>query len=195
MSSFILRSGVWILAVVCPVFATTAPASLVLDPAQSRVEVVVKATVDSFTATLSTYKAHIEVDSGRVTAATLAFDFADVHTGKAARDEAMNTWQETPLHPKCRFALGSLTADASGRLTAHGTLVLHDVSRELDFPVYITTDQRLYAIDGEAPVDTRDFGLPIIRKFGLLKVAPVVVVRFHLQGAVGVGSLQPSPKR
>jgi hypothetical protein len=31
-------------------------------------------------------------------------------------------------------------------------------------------------------VDTRDYGLPIIRVFGLLKVDPLVHVQFHLEG-------------
>ncbi len=185
MSASIFQPGRWLLAAVLPGLAPAAPASLIIDPAQSRIEVVVKATVDSFTATLSTYKAAIEVDSGRVTAATLAFDFTEVHTGKAARDEAMNAWQDTSLHPRCVFTLGSLNAEADGHLTAHGTLGLHGVVRPLAFPVHIATDQTVYVIDGEATLDTRDYGLPVIRKFGLLKVAPVVTVRFHLQGAAG----------
>ena len=40
----------------------------------------------------------------------------------------------------------------------------------------------LFAIDGDAVIDTRDFGLPIIKKFLVLKVDPEVRVRFHLQG-------------
>ena len=38
-----------------------------------------------------------------------------------------------------------------------------------------------WSLDGEAVLDTRDFGLPIIRMFGLLTVDPQVKVRFHLQ--------------
>lgn len=172
-----------VLVALLPVFAAAAPLPLALDPTQSHVEVAVKATVDSFTATLDAYHATITVDSGRVAGATISFHFNDLHTGKAARDTAMHEWQDTRHHPDAVFTLKAIEpTDADGRLNAKGVLVFHDVTREIAFPVTITTDQKLYSIDGEAPFDTRDFGLPIIRKFAVLKVDPVVKVRFHLQG-------------
>lgn len=168
-----------------PVLVVAEPLPLVIDLAQSRVEVVVKATIDSFTGKLSTYKADIIVDDGHVTAATFRFRFADVCTGKDGRDEVMRAWQETPRHPEGVFTLRSLAATATEeKLLVRGELTLHGVTREIEFPASITTDRVLYAIDGQAPLDTRDFGLPVIRKFGLLKVNPVVTVCFHLQGAV-----------
>lgn len=175
-----------VLVALLPAFAFAAPAPLVVDTAQSRVEVVVKATVDSFTGTLDAYTADISVDAGRVVAATFGFRFDQVHTGKDGRDTAMHEWQETPKHPDGLFTLKAIETGADGRLTARGSLVFHGVTKDIAFPVSVTTDRKLYAIDGEAPLDTRDFGLPIIRKFALLKVDPVVKIRFHLQGAVAV---------
>ncbi|MFA6961186.1 MAG: YceI family protein [Opitutaceae bacterium] len=166
-----------------PVVLAAAPASLVIDSAQSRVEVVVEATVDSFTGKLNAYKADITVDEGRITAATFNFRFADVHTGKDGRDESMHEWQDTPKHPNGTFTLHSLDPISGDRFTAHGTLVFHDITREIAFPVVVMTDRKIYSIDGTAPFDTRDFGLPVIHKFGLLRVDPVVTVRFHLQGS------------
>lgn len=183
---FRLKGFARVLAVLLPVWAAAAPVPLAVDPAQSRVEVVVKATIDSFTGTLDAYKADITVDSGRVAAATIRFRFADVHTGKPGRDEAMHAWQDTPRHPDGVFTLRSIETAADGRMSAQGVLVFHEVSMEIVFPVSITTDRKLYAIDGEAPLDTREFGLPIIRKFALLKVDPVVKIRFHLQGTAAV---------
>ena len=55
----------------------------------------------------------------------------------------------------------------------------------MHFPIAVTSDGRLLAIDGEAVLDTREFGLPVIRLLGLLKVDPQVAVRFHLQGTRG----------
>ncbi|HEY0947167.1 MAG TPA: YceI family protein [Opitutaceae bacterium] len=168
---------------------------LVVDQVQSQVEIAVRATVDSFTARLVDFRPNILIDPDdvRVTAATLAFRFEDVKTGKAKRDGEMHDWQNTPAYPDGQFVLAALEPAAggngsgkgNGHLTARGTLTFHGVSREISFPVAITTDSTVYAIDGEAPVDTRDFGLPIIRKFAVLKVDPVVKVRFHLQGKVG----------
>lgn len=175
----------FILVCLLPVFASAAPVPLVVDTAQSRVEVVVKATVDSFTGTLDAYTADIAVDAGRVVAATFGFRFDQVHTGKDGRDAAMHEWQETPKHPDGLFTLKTIETGADGRLTARGSLAFHGVTKDIAFPVSVTTDQKLYSIDGEAPLDTREFGLPVIRKFGLLKVDPVVKIRFHLQGSAG----------
>ncbi|MFH1500014.1 MAG: YceI family protein [Verrucomicrobiota bacterium] len=167
-----------------PLAAAAEPQCLVLDRQNSRVEIDVKATVDSFTGRLEDYTPVILLDErGDVTSATVSFKFIDVKTGKAERDEQMHVWQETDRHPDGVFKLESLTPAADGGgLRASGTLALHGLVREIDFPVSITRDGSLMAVDGVARLDTRDFGLPIIRKFLLLKVDPEVVVRFHLQG-------------
>lgn len=164
--------------------ARAAEAPLTIDAAQSRVEIGVKATVDSFTGKLERYDAVIVVDpaSAEVRSARFAFRFEDVKTGKADRDEEMHKWQDTPHNPDGVFTLVSFARGEDGGRVATGTLVFHGRSREITFPVSITHDGGLYAIDGEATLDTRDFGLPVIKKFLLLKVDPAVKVRFHLQG-------------
>ncbi|HEY8991008.1 MAG TPA: YceI family protein [Luteolibacter sp.] len=179
-----MKWPIFVLAGLLPVFAAAVPVPLIVDPAQSRVEIVVKATVDSFTGTLDAYKADISVDAGRVVAGTFGFRFDQVHTGKDGRDAAMHEWQETPKHPDGLFTLTSIETAADGHLTAKGSLAFHGVTKDMAFPVSVTTDRKLYSIDGEASLDTREFGLPIIRKFALLKVDPIVKVRFHLQGSV-----------
>jgi polyisoprenoid-binding protein YceI len=175
LSLFLILGGVHMCA---------APEPLVIDPAQSHVEIVVKATVDSFTGKLESYKAAVTLEDGHVATASFHFKYSAIHTGKEGRDEAMNEWLESTKYPDGGFTLTSLVPGTDGRLAAHGTLQLHGVTREIVFPVSVITEQNVYAIDGEAPLDTRDFDLPIIRKFGLLKVDPLVKVRFHLQGTI-----------
>ncbi|HRE06179.1 MAG TPA: hypothetical protein PKX00_11255, partial [Opitutaceae bacterium] len=70
-----------------PLFA--APKTLEVNKAQSTVEIVVKATVDSFTGRLADYQPTLIIDStsGKVTTASVAFRFADVKTGKEDRDK------------------------------------------------------------------------------------------------------------
>jgi polyisoprenoid-binding protein YceI len=167
--------------------AAAATRSLVIDPAHSQIEIVVKSTVDSFVAKLPVYEAAVslEADAPRVNAAVLRFKFADVKTGKDARDREMNEWQQTEKFPDGSFTLTTLTPAPDGRQLAAGSLRLHGVEHALAFPVSITSDQKLFSVDGEATLDTRDFGLPVIRKFAVLKVDPHVTVRFHLQGAIG----------
>lgn len=166
---------------------SAAEVPLQIDAARSRIDVVVKATVDSFTGRLENYDAKIAVDpaSGEVRQARLAFRFTDVKTGKDDRDEQMHSWQDTEHHPDGLFTLASLSRGEGGRMVANGTLRLHDMAREISFPVAVAHEGGLFSIDGDAVIDTRDFGLPVIRKFMLLKVDPEVHVRFHLQGSAG----------
>lgn len=157
---------------------------LVIDKGYSHIEVEVKATVDSFTGRLADYDAAVTIDeaTGGVTAARLDFRFADLKTGKEKRDAKMHEWQDTPHHSDGSFRLGALEVGPDGRTQARGQLTFHGVTRELVFPIMLTNDGARHAVDGEAVLDTRDFGLPVIRLLGLLKVDPCVTVRFHLQG-------------
>jgi polyisoprenoid-binding protein YceI len=181
-----------VLAGLLPVLAAASPTPLAIDPSQSRIEILVKTTVDSFTGTLGAYEADMLVDDEQVTAANVKFRVADVHTGKEKRDDAMHAWQDTPRYPGGVFTLKSLTkTGGDGRMDARGLLTFHGVAREITFPVVIAISPKRSVIDGEASVDTRDFGLPIIRKLGLLKVDPIVRVRFHLEGAVGGNPTKP----
>lgn len=163
-------------------------ARLEFDPAASQIEVIVKATVDSFTGRLEKFDPEVTVGSGgKVAAAWLRFQFADVKSGKEKRDRAMHKWQETDRFPDGEFVLESLTPEPDGPWQARGNLRFHGQTRALGFPVTIVEQGGILAIDGEAVVDTREFGLPVIRMMGLLKVDPLVRVRFHLQGKKGEG--------
>jgi polyisoprenoid-binding protein YceI len=164
------------------VFASGAERTLAVDPAHSKIEVVVKATLDSFVGQLTRYDAQIGLDENEhVKTARISFRFRDVETGKRGRDDEMHAWQQTDVHPDGVFILTSLES-SEGVFTAIGRLTFHGMTRELRFPVSINREAGRYAIAGEAVVDTREFGLPVFRKFGVLKVDPHVRVRFHLQG-------------
>lgn len=157
---------------------------LVIDYTQSRVEVAVKVTIDSFVGRLTAFEPAITLaDDGKVASARVAFRFHDLVTGKARRDEAMHQWQQTETYPAGLFVLTALDPGDGATARARGRLTLHGVARELQFPVTINRDDARYAIDGDVAVDTRDFGLPVIRMLAVLKVDPVVHVRFHLQGS------------
>lgn len=171
----------------CGLLAVALPAAernLVIDSARSRVDIQVKATVDSFVGKLAAYDAQLTFDDAtrRVSTAVFRFKFNDVKTGKPDRDAQMNEWQQTAQYPEAVYTLTALTPAGDGRLTATGTFRLHGVERPLTFPVAVTEDDSVVAIDGEVRLDTREFGLPVIRKFAVLKVDPLVTVRFHLQG-------------
>jgi polyisoprenoid-binding protein YceI len=155
-----------------------------VDAAHSRIEVAVKATVDSFVGRLDAYEPVILVDdAGTIVSARLGFHFRDLHTGKDSRDRAMHKWQQTEAHPDGLFVLTAIERRDGAEATAAGQLTLHGVTREIRFPVTVRREGARYALDGDATIDTREFGLPGIRMLGLLKVDTRVHVRFHLQAA------------
>lgn len=154
-----------------------------VDFDQSRIDIVVKATVDSFTGRLAAYEPSLTLgDDGRIAAARIAFHFRDVFTGKAKRDKAMHDWQHTDEFPDGEFVLAALDPTGPGQALVRGRLLLHGVAHDISFPVTFTRQDSTYAIDGDAVIDVRDYSLPVIRMMGLLKVDPIVHVKFHLQG-------------
>jgi polyisoprenoid-binding protein YceI len=166
----------------CAVSATLQP--LVIDQTQSRVEIAVKSTVGSFVGKLANYVTVIAVDSEKqsIERVIVEFHFNDIQTGNATRDKDMLDWEQAAKFPDGRFTLTALEMAAGGQCRARGMLTLHGQSQGIVFPVAISKDHSLYSIDGDAQLDTRDFGLPILRSFWVFTVDPVVHVRFHLKG-------------
>ena len=160
-------------------------ALFVLDRAESHVDIAVKSTVVSFVARLEDFDVAITLDpeSGQVESTAFHADLAAVKTGRADRDHNMSVWLQTNEFPQVVFELRAMDRGPNGALTARGRFRLHGQQHDLRFPVTVTVSRGLTTIDGTANLDTRDFGLPIIR-FLLLTVDPVVRVHFHLQGSL-----------
>ena len=165
---------------------SAAEQSMVIDKGNSQIEIKVNVTIDSFVGTLVDYTPTVLVDSatGQIRTAKLAFHFHDVKTGNEKRDVEMNTWQQTEKFPEGAFILTTLVPSADAKLVATGALTLHGITHTLSFPVTLVRNGPAMTIDGDATVDTRTFGLPVIRKFAMLKVDPLVGVRFHLVGTL-----------
>jgi polyisoprenoid-binding protein YceI len=166
--------------------ATKANGALfVLDRAESHVDIAAKATVASFVARLEDFDVAITLDpeSGRIESTAFHADLSAVKTGRADRDHNMRVWLQTDKFPQVVFELGAVDRGPNGALTARGRIQLHGHQHDVRFPVTAKVSRRLTTIDGTAILDTRDFGLPIIR-FWVLTVDPVVHVHFHLQGSL-----------
>ena len=172
-----------ILALPLAVRANGAP--LVLDRAESHVDVAVKSTLVSFVARLEVFEVAIALDpeSGRVESTMFHAGLTAVKTGRGDRDHNMSVWLQASEFPQVVFELKGMDSGPNGALTARGRLQLHGQQHDLRFPVTVTVSRGLTTIDGTATLDTRDFGLPIIR-YWLLTVDPVVHVHFHLQGSL-----------
>ena len=178
-----------LLALASALLATQSQAAeqpVVVDKAHSQIEIVVKATMDSFTGKLTDFAPTVTVNpvTGEITSANVRFHFNDVKTGNEKRDHEMHVWQQTEQFPDGIFKLNIFVPLADGKSKVIGTLTLHGITAPLSFPVTVTREGSTLTVAGEAVVDTQAYGLPIIRKFALLKVDPLVVVRFHLSGTI-----------
>ncbi len=168
-----------------PLSARATGAPLVLDYTESHLDIAVKSTVTSFIARLEKFDVAITVDPdrGRVESTAFHADLAAVKTGRTDRDHNMVVWLQANQFPQVDFELKAMDRGPDGGLTAFGRFQLHGQQHDLRFPLTVTVSKGLTIIDGTATLDTRDFGLPIIR-FWLLTVDPVVHVHFHLQGSL-----------
>jgi polyisoprenoid-binding protein YceI len=182
--------------------AQTAPAALdvlQIDPLRSTIEVIVHGTTGSFTGRVELFSTQIEFDSdrGRIQRAWIVLPFANLKTGRTARDIDMLKWLESSAFPEARFDLVSLERTAIGHEVANGRLTLHGVERTVSFPVYLLMAGARFSLDGEVDLDYRDYGLRVLRRFYFMTVDPNLKVRFHLQGRVGVDretmTTAPSP--
>ena len=168
-----------------PLVAKANGARLILDRGESHVDVAVTSTFTSFVARLGNFDVAITLDpdSGRIESTAFHADLAVMKTGRADRDHNMLGWLQTNQFPQVIFELRTVDRGPDGALTAHGRFQLHGQLHDLSFPVTVTVGRGVTTIDGVATLDTRDFGLPIIR-FLVLTVDPVVHVHFHLQGSL-----------
>ncbi len=174
------------LALLLTFTARAAELPLKINPAQSKIEALAKASMHSFTASITSYDAQVTIDdtTHRPTAASLTFNCSALKTADEKRDREMLKWLEHDKIPVCSFILSTLAPIEANRYTATGKLTLHGQTRDLSFPITLTHEAATasYSIDGETTLDTRDYALPLIRKFALLTVKPTLTLRFHLQG-------------
>jgi polyisoprenoid-binding protein YceI len=171
-------------ALLCPLALSAASQTLVVDKAASSVAVDVKATIDSFVARFTDFDAQIQVQGSIVpmVSGTIHFLFTDLKTGDDDRDQEMYKWQDNEKYPDGQFTLDSVTPDDVGNFIANGRLRFHGTEREGSFPVKINIQKKILTIEGEADLDTRDYGLPVYRKFIVFSVSPKVHVRFKIIG-------------
>ena len=167
--------------------ATSGAASLEIDYKQSKIDVAVSSTIDSFVGHLDKYEAAVDCEAvtNLPTKAAVSFNFSDLKTGNTDRDAEMLKWLEYTANPKATFVLNSWQQSGTTNL-AVGELTIHGVKKVIQMPVVATNTKGAWDISGEANFDYRDFNLPKIRKMLMLVVDPHLKVTFHLIGNVPV---------
>ena len=183
-----------VFALAALLFAPGLPAAeslLTIDKSRSHIEAMVTSTRDNFTASLTAYEIALSIDPAQkhIGSAQLRFRFADIKTGDEKRDAEMRAWQQTDQFPDCIYILEALLPAPGGTFNARGKFILHGVTKVITIPVTIsTTSPGTCLIDGDLSLETTDFGLSPIRKFGVFKVSPTLQVKFHLEGHASAGS-------
>ena len=159
-------------------------APLEVDYKQSKIDVAVSATIDSFVGHLEKYEATVDCDSSAnlPNKAGVSFNFSDLKTGNPDRDVEMLKWLES-TNSKATFALTGWQQSGTTNL-AVGELTIHGVKKSIQMPVTAKNINGIWDITGEADFDYRDFNLPKIRKMLVLVVDPHLQVTFHLVGKI-----------
>ena len=155
-----------------------------VDKGKSSVLIDVKATGDSFTGKLNTYKITIQgdKDSQKPSKVAMNWNFVNLKTGKSKRDSKMISWLEKKTNGS--FVLTSFTKRTDGRMWAKGKMTMHGVTRDIEFPAKVIAKNGRMTVRGTAVVDTRKFKLPVIKMIGLFKVDPIVKIRFTFRGSL-----------
>lgn len=166
-----------------------------LDPRRSTIEVAVHSTLNDFVCRIAAFEVKIVVaPSHAIQQAVVTFPLNEVKTGRPQRDAQLQAWLQSDRFARVVFVLAELAPETGGGWRARGVLTLHGVEKTVTFPVRVLTQAPLQSIDGEALVDYRDFGLPVLRRFYVTSVDPHLAVRFHLQGRFGESD-GPEPVR
>jgi polyisoprenoid-binding protein YceI len=174
-------------ALLWPLALCAADQTLIIDKAGSSVDVAVEATIDSFTGHFTDFDGDVSIQGGMSGSVSGQFHFliANLKTGDSDRDKEMYRWQQSDRFPSADFSLLSLEPDADGSFVANGRLKFHGTERDVSFPVKIKLEKKILTVEGDAKLDTRDYGLPIYRRFIIFTVDPVVHVRFRVTGRLG----------
>jgi polyisoprenoid-binding protein YceI len=158
---------------------------LLVNSADSEIDVAVHATGADFVAKLAAFESKISfADSNSLpTSASIGWDFADLNTGKKGRDKEMLRWLHHAETPRGRFVMTKCELK-DGSVAASGQLTMHDAVRDVSIPMKMVRDGNRVAFEGTVTLDHRDFGLPKIVKLAVLKVEPVLTVHFKIAGTV-----------
>ena len=176
--------------VLLPLALSAADRALKIDKTRSYVDVDVKATAGSFTGRLENYDTEFRVDAnGKIKTATLAFKFNDLKTGKTDRDAKMIEWLGGGI-PEGKFEVGILAIAPDGQGQVTGKLTMHGLSERVEFPVNVTQADGTYVVIGEATIDSQQWALKIIRLALVMKVDPLVKVRFKFTGTLSAAAAE-----
>lgn len=165
--------------------------SWTIVPALSRVGFDAESTLHDFSGTSSQVSGGIEVELAhpeRAPAAEVRVSAGSLVTGEEGRDEGLRENLDVEHHGELRFELESFEPEridaAAGRVDgrAHGRMLIRGVEREVELPVVLRLDDaHRLSIDGELQLSLPDYGVPVPKKLGVIRMKDEVRVWIALR--------------
>ena len=164
-------------------------ASFAVDKTKSHITVSASATGGGFKGYLKDYSATIKGDANSLKpqSAKVTWKFADLDTKEKKRNAKMLKWLDVGKHPGGSFVLSRVfdkKVVGKTQTYALGKIMIHGVSKQIVFPITTVKNGKTLTISGTATLNTKDFGLPIIRMALIATVKPKVTVDFNLTGTI-----------
>jgi polyisoprenoid-binding protein YceI len=172
-------------------FAFDRAQRLEVVPSLSRVGFDAKSTLHDFSGATTSVTGELQACLARpsnLCRGSISVEAAALDTGEARRDEEMRKDLAASEHPQIHFewtAFELVEVDAKAmtvRGTARGRMSVRGVERDFAMPVRVAVDKsRRVAIDGEAPLDLKDFDVPVPSKLGVISMESEVKVWIALR--------------
>jgi polyisoprenoid-binding protein YceI len=157
-------------------------ATLEVDKAKTKIQVIAKATGHEFTGTLTDYTITASGDEKTLkpTALELSWSFKNLDTADAGRDAEMIKWLGGGA-PKGSYKFAKIWS-RSGVDYAEGTLTINGVAKTVQIPLTVKKDGAVITTSGKTEIDYKDFGLPLIRAMLVMTVDPKLTISFTVVG-------------
>jgi polyisoprenoid-binding protein YceI len=187
-------------------FAFDRPQRLEVQASLSRVGFDARSTLHDFSGVTSAVEGTIEACLARpaeLCRGKLRVSARTLDTGDRARDEAMREHLGSEEHPELAFewtAFDPGTVDVQAQSvsgTARGRMTVRGVTRDFAMPVRIAVDEsKRVTVEGEAPLDLRDYEVPVPNKLGVISMESEVDVWISLRlRAVGPATVEAGDGR
>jgi len=189
MTRFMPALAVCLVCAMPPAHAQTM--TLQLDPAKTRVEFTLGATLHTVRGTFKLKRGDLRIDplSGRASG-ELVIDAASGESGNSARDGRMHkSVLESASFPEIGFTPdrfdGRLSLSGDSQIQLHGVFSIHGGKHEMVLPVKVRVQQQELDADTQFPVPYQKWGMKNPSTF-ILHVDDTVQIHIH-----AVGRLSP----
>ena len=184
-----LRASIVALTALAAVSASAEPATLVFDPAASRLSFTLDATGHTVEGTIALKSGRIAFDPATGAASgEIVLDLKSTRTGSQGRDEDMHAKVlETGKYPTATFRAekvhGAVAPSGTSQVTLEGILSFHGADHRMSLPAKVAVENGRVQADTQLQIPYVQWGLHDPSMF-VLRVAKVVDVKVHATGTL-----------